>query len=377
MRLQHPARPSQTFLYWDKRDRYLYLTARFLASAEAPLTIITPGQRAIGIREYLLQYETYGRLAFSEPHVHISPHFPQERHDATLVTSQAMRKECGEGWQHVVIIEEDLSCSASTPNCWKMPYGMHPLVYHLHQDGQLEKLRQTPRTVRLFFAGNVALSPYATSRSMRLLGERFGLISRPRAILTLLEKIPDDITLLYAPPDFDALALQHTSQSVLPQTNKLVMALDPLSRISFAQWLPTLAHCDVFLTLPGISMPFSHNAVEAMAMGCIPLTNYGEWFDPPLEHMQTCIAFTDEADLVDKARMVLAMDENTLRTMRAKVVTYYEQYLAPETFGQNFRNYLSQSSTETMLLINTENAEFFARVTAHSLVFQPCRQQHP
>lgn len=202
------------------------------------------------------------------------------------------------------------------------------------------------------------------------------MINRPRAILTLLERFPDEIRQIFSlheieqiflPPNFD--------KPEQMQAEQIVMALADRSRIPRGQWLQTLAHCNVFLALPGVYMPFSHNVVEAMAMGCIPLTNYGNWFDPPLEHMRTCIDFDTEDDLAAKVRMVLALDDDTIRDMRTSVIDYYDRYLAPVSFQESFRTFLEAAPTETVLAINTESAAVFERITAESLLFQ--HRQYP
>ena len=78
-------------------------------------------------------------------------------------------------------------------------------------------------------------------------------------------------------------------------------------------------------------MPLSHNLVEAMSVGCIPLTQYGDFFDPPLRDGVDCIAHGG-TDIVDRARAVLAMDDARVETLRRNVIAYYERYLSVDAF---------------------------------------------
>ena len=67
------------------------------------------------------------------------------------------------------------------------------------------------------------------------------------------------------------------------------------------QWL---AKFDFFFALPGVVMPFSHNIIEAMSVGCIPFLqqSYAEMFKPPLINNIQAVTFSDISDLEDKIK---------------------------------------------------------------------------
>src|SRR5260370_10572567 len=79
--------------------------------------------------------------------------------------------------------------------------------------------------------------------------------------------------------------------------DRIVLSLKGECHVMHSEWLKTLSRCEVFLAPPGISMPQCHNIIEAMAVGCIPLTNYIEWLSPPLTDGVNCFQFRDENDL--------------------------------------------------------------------------------
>jgi hypothetical protein len=62
---------------------------------------------------------------------------------------------------------------------------------------------------------------------------------------------------------------------------------------------PTLSHFNFFLACPGFIMPYSHNVVEAMSVGAIPVIQdtYAHMFFPTLKHNINAIIFTDLGDL--------------------------------------------------------------------------------
>ena len=124
-------------------------------------------------------------------------------------------------------------------------------------------------------------------------------------------------------------------------------------RIDETRWLATLATSDFFLCPPGYVMPMCHNIVEAMAVGTIPITNYPEWFDPHLEHLQNCIAFDDKADLLEKLNAVLQMDPEDIARMRRRVIAYYDEHLAPGTFIRKVES--SEQPKVVVLMITDAN----------------------
>lgn len=191
------------------------------------------------------------------------------------------------------------------PGSFVMPYNMHPEVYDLGID--VKALRSNPRPVKVLFAGNSGW-PYENPDIRDL----FGKVNRKR-IEELFESTEPYIATEYR----------------LPETNVL---LRKEVRLTVPQWMETLAFANFYIAAPGVSMPFSHNAIEAMAVGTIPIIEYGEMFYPPLEHEKNCIMFSGEADFIRKIEECKQMDVTALRQ---GVIDYYETYLAPEAAIRN------------------------------------------
>lgn len=200
-----------------------------------------------------------------------------------------------------------------------MPFSLHPVHTGRDLPQRLSRLRDSRRSVRVFFSGEV--EGYTQNRI------RYPTAKLPRATVidTIVQQMGDD-------------AVDVRDQAVLdglpagPYLHKCVVADTRCVRVREQEWLDFLAGADFFLAPPGIVMPMCHNAVEAMAVGAIPIINYPEWFGPRLEHLRNCIAFDDERDLVDKVKLALGMDPAQVLAMRRQVIEYYETHLRSDAF---------------------------------------------
>lgn len=79
-------------------------------------------------------------------------------------------------------------------------------------------------------------------------------------------------------------------------------------------------------------MPMCHNAIEAMAVGTIPLLEYPEYFHPPLQTGVNCIAFQGQSNLLEQVKRIKNMSREEVYQLRKAVISYYEKYLAPSAW---------------------------------------------
>jgi hypothetical protein len=152
-------------------------------------------------------------------------------------------------------------------------------------------------------------------------------------------------------------------------TNKCVLTASSEVRIEPEDWLGTLAMADFFLSPPGIVMPMCHNIIEAMAVGTIPITNYPEWLDPHLVHMENCIVFDDREDLIAKLKMALEMAPQEIARLRSNVIDYYETHMRPDTF---VRRVEASADREVPILMYTERnmAKNPSKLGRHSILMR-------
>jgi glycosyltransferase involved in cell wall biosynthesis len=103
------------------------------------------------------------------------------------------------------------------------------------------------------------------------------------------------------------------------------------------------------LSPPGICTPLSHNLIEAMFCGAIPITNAGSFMAEPLKDGETYVEFHDAEGLVSVIERALAMDSGEVSRMQEAVRDYYERFLEPEAFVEN-----AIRSNSTRILVNAE-----------------------
>ena len=115
-----------------------------------------------------------------------------------------------------------------------------------------------------------------------------------------------------------------------------------------------MAEADFFVCPPGCGMPHSHNIVEAMSVGTIPITNYASYMTPPLQHGRHCLAF----DTIDEFKAILRnlpqMAQPEIRAMRQAVGDYYRRYLDPIAVGNQIVGALPGIES---IVVNDETGE--------------------
>ncbi len=215
------------------------------------------------------------------------------------------------------------------------PYTMHPRLYHdgsyIHERRVARETASSPRRIRMFFAGNFERQSYSAPIIFR--GRSFS--SRHQIIATLLQE-QDAVELI-----------KDSSIAVDPggaELNKCVVLDTATKRVADEDWLQALRNVDFFLSPPGMEIPFSHNIIEAMAMGAVPVTEYGSLFDPPLQHGVTCIEYSS-IDLQSHVLEILSMPRSRIADMRMRVIDYYEKHLHPDAFGRKLRGLIGHRRT--------------------------------
>ena len=203
-------------------------------------------------------------------------------------------------------------------NDYVMPYGIHPA--HIHTAGpdillaQLPSLRQTLRTGTLFFSGTTSRF-YAKNATLQRF---FGKLDRC-----------DILSLARSTHHFQQTRTSTDHVSKVPG-GRFVLLDSSSQGIPVSQWFSTLSQFDFMLCPPGVIMPMCHNIIEAMAVGTIPLTNYPEWFFPPLRHGHECFAFSSGDELIARLEEIRTLPPSRIAAMRQACITYYDTHLDPK-----------------------------------------------
>lgn len=223
---------------------------------------------------------------------------------------------------------------------YPLPYPLHPRFYQEHlKPSYFDKFQEQQRTTRIIFSGNFDRKLY----SKPLLKERFpGTISRVEALDHILSGHASDPRIVRSTTKEDL----YRRLELKPAEQQFIISE---ARTPDEDWLTILSKGDFYLCLPGVRMPWSHNAIEAMAVGTIPILQYDALFYPPLEHLKNCISYRDFASLDEAIQTALTMDEAQVQQMKSEVLDYYNQHLAIDQTINKIQDF-AHSAEETMLL---------------------------
>jgi hypothetical protein len=299
--------------------------------------------------------ERYGQLACVLPGVSLTDAPPDDVEDSFYLFDTPDRALADLPWRRLMEVKFDLFSPYWFSDPIIMPYPMYPPLYAL-ADAQIEALRACERRVRVFFAGDVDHYSRVWVRYPK------PKLPRQRVIETVKQRLAEHVVAVQDTGELaDLLAAGYTNKCVLNATSAV--------RIDPADWLPTMARADFFLSPPGIVMPMCHNIIEAMAVGTIPITNYPEWLDPPLTHGENCIVFGDEDDLVAKLILALGMGPEKIACLRRNVIDYYQRHLRAEDFVRRIE---LRPEHRVVILMYTERnmARNHKRLGRHSILMQ-------
>lgn len=261
----------------------------------------------------------YGLMARSLPGIALTRCDPERTADLIYLHDREDRALDRRAWHRKIRVAFDIFSPYWFGRPLLMPYPVHPVHAGSGLCERLLEYRDGAKKVRVFFAGT--MTGYTRNRIQYPQAK----LPRLEIVNTLLQSLGGDVMFVQ---DEEALAKLFTGEYV----RKCVILDTSKLWVSDRIWLSALAKADFFLALPGITMPMSHNAVESMAVGTIPVTNYPEWFRPGLRHLHDCIAFDHHADLVEKLRAILAMDAGKIAALREHVIAYYENHLSTGSF---------------------------------------------
>jgi len=300
---------------------------------------------------YLRDLE-YARLIYTLKNLRIVNELPRNTEDMILCFDEEDPSVLSKKWKKKIFINQDISLNRSGhEKALIIPYPMHPVIYKLKRHEKLAKFRDNKRMLRIFFSGM-----YGPDYQHSMLPDQFNKISRPRAVEAIIDS--GIASVIKSRHDIDeSLKGEYKNMFIFINTEKTVIFQE--------HWLDTISRSDFFLALPGDVRPMSHNIIEAMAVGTIPITNYPEWFHPRLRHMENCIVFNSEEDLIQKIKSVLEMDPEKIKKMRQEVIKCYEKHMSPSSFVK-----LIESSDEDNIEVffNSGNREYLSKLNKDSVI---------
>ena len=232
--------------------------------------------------------------------------------------------------------------SSPKKNEFRIPMTMHPLFYN-KSIWQNEILNKGLRKNSIFMIGNFDKMAYRTIEK-----SYFNVKSRIEIFKFLNDR--------------DYITHYKTEKSLLNFINgeedkKCIIIQRKHFSISVENLRPILGAFNFYLACPGVAIPYSHNIIEAMSVGCIPLIeeNYALMMQPPLEDMKNAILFKDFTDICNKIKYAYDLPESSVNEMRKNVLNYYNRHLTPSAVINNlmhkeFEMYYLQAEFESAKL---------------------------
>jgi len=249
------------------------------------------------------------------------------------------------GWKKQVKISYDYYNLHLENNSITMPYFMHPDAYYSGAFAKYDKLRKRRRSIRIFFAGTYHKEAYSADF-------HFPMLNRYQILQKILSDFAESIVFLNDEASISGLLEGEKHKPIVMSiVQNRANTLDKFL-LSHEDYLRLLSLSYFFVAPPGVSIPHSHNVIEGIMVGTIPILNYSSYgWTPPLEHGKDCITFTDENDLKTKINEVLSLPEERILEMQTNVLAYYKKYLKPESFGARLRN---DPDTKFTVYVNAE-----------------------
>lgn len=211
------------------------------------------------------------------------------------------------------------------------PYFAHPVFYRQKLYKIAPALRGSNRHIKILFAGTNSRDTYSSKFG-------FPLLTRDVIIDFIASNFNKEIT---------------NGQINLVTTDD---SRDVVNKFTLApkEYLEKVALADFFICPPGWLMPHSHNMVEAMSVGTIPITNYAKYVKPALEPGTNCLSFNSTNELRDAIQKALNMSEENIGEMRKRVIHYYDTFLDPGSFGKELRRNIDSIDE---LIVNDESGK--------------------
>lgn len=209
-----------------------------------------------------------------------------------------------------------LKSNKSSNNIFYVPMAMHPILYKNNIWNKTLDER-TPKKKSIFMVGTLEDLAYS-----RIESTPFQIESRTEIHNYLKQKkLLTKINSLNELEDF--ISSSQDERCIVLDGTKTPISIEKL-RI-------TLNSFCFYLALPGVFMPLSHNIIEALSTGAIPILhkNYANIMKPELQHMHNALIYEDLKNLESMIKLAYKMEDQTLKNMKFNVKSYYESHLTP------------------------------------------------
>jgi glycosyltransferase involved in cell wall biosynthesis len=275
-------------------------------------------QRQTDFKSYYRLRE-FGRLIYGIKNFKFITQLPSDSKNYIYGFDTIRYDNLRSSWKKLVYVNIRKASTYQIGNVIPMPFFPIPFITASGEGDHFAGYRNLARKYKIIFGGN--LNPvYYDSPLFRQRWPNY--MTRLEALSSVLES------------DVETLFIKDAKEF-----NKLISSPDRLNKfvivqtdfpfpINPKQWPKIMGQSDFFMCFSGTDYPMCHNAIEAMAVGTIPILAYADWFDPKLEHGKNAIVYSGKEDMIEKIKLALQMSEEDIQKLRTGAIEYYKTYLS-------------------------------------------------
>ena len=266
-----------------------------------------------------------GTKAFKERAIHATRPYDSDTAPKHFDLCLTDANRCRFAAQRTLRLTRDVS-RALAPDETPLPYSFFPDIWDLGEGDRLAEYQCHPRRWQLFFAGHCQAKSYQKIAKFKELET----VNRYELLQECLSHFEQRTTHL---KDADQLR-----RCLATDQKGFVVADSSESRIATSDWLGILSHADFFLAAPGCDYPLAHNCIESLAVGTIPVLEYGELFSPALRDGVNCLTYRGKRGLRETLARVEQMSAIEIAALRQGAIDYWSNHLSPQAFRQQLES---------------------------------------
>lgn len=191
---------------------------------------------------------------------------------------------------------------------YNVPIGKHPEMYI-----SPDPIKSCSKKNIVFFIGNVNDCQYNSSDFQKEWGipNRYQSFNYAKGINNYFE-----------------IKSKNELFEIISFGDKPLLVLIDKFRLNTFDYSQLLSVSRFFLALPGIIVPESHNLLESMEHGVIPIIHekYARLFCPPLEHNKNSIQYSNLLELEQAINYAFKLDINKANIMKHEVQDYWGRH---------------------------------------------------
>ena len=224
------------------------------------------------------------------------------------------------------------------------PYTLHPYYYASGAYRTLPAMRHRhQRNIGLFFAGSTGIQSYETDF-------KFPLMNRLKVMDWFLQTHRDRIFYIRDETDYRK-ALESDLPFVASLTDKDGDNLQK-HRLNPTQYMDLLSRSRFALCPPGVRMPQSHNLIEAVSVGAVPILEYASWCRPALTHGVNCLTFDTLNSLSSVIDTALGLSTAQAAELSAGAARYYDEACSVDGFGNRLADALKRQEHLQLVVLD-------------------------